>query len=240
MIIKQEKIQSDANAFLIKETAFDQFRNASFVQDKRMNIDVSLYAQGNNRTVADEEHIDPLQEAYERGRNDGYQQGQQEERTRWTQEFNVRERECLELATRLENWCATLERDKQLFLRELSAGLLDTVMAISETIIGETAKGTVKAVEFVLEKAFDKVHEQSVSEIHLHPADLQRLDNYDSEVIKRIRAQQGIIIVEDASLAEGGVRLITDSSLVDASIRAQMREVRDYIDKIRESEGYDD
>lgn len=239
MIIKQEHVTSNEGAFIIKENAFDQFKTTGFVQDAMMNIDVSLYAQGGGRAYSDND-VDPLQEAYERGRSEGYQQGQQEERARWTQEFNVRERECLELATRLENWCATLERDKQLFLRDLSAGLLDTVMAISETIIGETAKGTVKAVEFVLEKAFEKVHEKSISEVHLHPSDLERLNAYDAEVLKRIHALKGIQIIEDATISEGGIQLITDTGMIDASIRAQMLEVRDYIDKVRESEGYDD
>ncbi len=241
MIIKQGHARENG-VFLITENSYEEHRNAPFQQDGVMRIDPALYTQGPEQLAhfRQEKNLSPEQEAYERGLNEGYQKGLQEERARWTHEFNERERDCLELATRLETWCMNLERDKQLFFRETTSGLLNTVMAIAETIIGETAKGSVKAVEFVLEKAFEKVHEKTVNTIRIHPNDRARLVAYNPEIVTRIQEIPSIEWQDDPALAEGSIQLVTDTGLIDASIKAQMREVHDYMSKIRESEGYDD
>ncbi len=242
MIIKQEQTEQ-SGVFVINEQLYKQFsqRTTTFVKDPMMKIDPSLYAlqkDGHSHVAGFDQSDDPLTASYEKGFTEGFSKGQTEERARWTKELNERERECLELETRLEEWCATLESDKKKFFNEVRNGLFETIVAVAEKIIGETAHGSVKVIEYVLDHALEKASDSMVSSIRLNPADYSTLKAHNSELIERISAMRGVTIVEDPRIAEGGVVLDTEQGIIDASIQAQMQEIKEYMKKISESEGY--
>ena len=100
-------------------------------------------------------------------------------------------------------------------------------LEIAEKIVGRAVAEHPQIVASVLERAKREVAEAKQMRIWLHPADHSILAETCPELIK-IGSETGrtIEVVASEDVARGGCRLETEMGLVDATLPAQMEEIR--------------
>ncbi len=176
---------------------------------------------------AEEKEIDPLsipevaerlalleQEAYEKG----FAQGQKDGMELGRQQYES-------MAAKLRELLRSLEAEIERHVLNLEKPLLSLVKMMAEKVIHREISLGPEVLKNCLQEALQYVVEQSRVRLHLHPEDIEYMDEIVQELAKEFSRLKDFELVPDESLSRGGCLLETDFGLVDATYERKWREI---------------
>ncbi|WP_022852299.1 FliH/SctL family protein [Thermodesulfatator atlanticus] len=160
------------------------------------------------------------QEAYEKG----FAQGQKDGEALAKKQYET-------LTTRVSALLKNLEKTIEEHVLSLEPQLILLVKTIVSQIVQREVALNAEVVKASLREALLHVVEQTRVKIHLHPDDMEFLDDILNELRGEISKLKDFEIVPDANLQRGGCLLETDFGLVDATLERRFRKIFARLDR---------
>lgn len=158
------------------------------------------------------------QEAFERGRKEGEQQGIEEGKTevkRVIDRFHV----VLSKA---------IERRNEI-IEESETQVITLVLAIAKKVIKVISENQKNVVINNILQSLQKLKAKSDVIVRVNLSDLDIATKHKEDILKMAERVKSITIAEDASVDPGGCIIETDFGEIDARISSQLREIEDRI-----------
>ena len=156
--------------------------------------------------------------AYRKGYDEGQKSG-----------YNDGQSELNRLIERVHKIVESVMNRREEILRDTEQQIVDLVILMTRKIvkiISENQKGVV--LSNVL-SALKKVKTRCSVIIRVNIEDLKLTSEHTGEFIKRVEAVQGITVIEDSSVDNGGCVVETDFGAIDARIASQLGELENKI-----------
>jgi len=154
------------------------------------------------------------QEAYEKGFAQGQKDGE---------ELGRRQYETL--ANRLKEILKGLEKTLSEHILALEPQLFTLLKLMTEKLVLKEVSVSPEVIKNCLREALTRVVEQTQVKIHLHPDDVEFLEEILGELREEFARVKDFEIVSDPSLSRGGCLLETDFGLIDATLDRRWREI---------------
>ena len=154
------------------------------------------------------------QEAYEKG----FAQGQKDGMELGRQQYES-------MAARLKELLKSIETEIERHVLSLEEPILSLVKLMAEKVIHHEISLGTEVLKSCIRDALQYVVEQSRVRFHLHPEDIEYIDELISELSKEFSRIREFEIVADKNISRGGCLLETDFGLVDATYERKWREI---------------
>ncbi len=159
---------------------------------------------------------DPLEEAYQRGFQDGVQKGREEALAQMEAELSQGHGEIQEALKRI----ASVE---ETVLREYESDLLDVALTAASRIVRERIDQSDPVAVRTIQEALASLPERTRFKIRLNAQDMKAA----TASLEKEIAEKRIELVEDNTISRGGCMLETSAGSIDATLETAERVVRD-------------
>ncbi len=149
-------------------------------------------------------------EGFEKGREDGYQQGNQEAQR---------------LIERIHTMTESIQNRRQEILDNTEQQIVDLVVLMTRKVVkilGENQKNVIMAN---VVQALKKVKGRGEVTLRVNLADVKLTTDHISDFIRQVENIKNIHVVEDSSVERGGCIVETDFGAIDARISSQLSEM---------------
>lgn len=150
------------------------------------------------------------QQAAAAGRQQGFEAGFAEGRA-------AAEAQAAQEVARLHDLLNSILAERARILSGAEAELVDLALAIARKVIGDIAANHVEAVAYIVHQAVEQLGQTGPFQIHLHPADAQRLAAFWPT-----EGKPGWKLVPDERVAPGGCIVVCGAGQVDARLETQL------------------
>ncbi len=221
-------ISSDNVELITVPESEEAVRERRFKHEVKKEVDKRLVALMQKRMQEiDAVHTKEIENEYKRGFDEGRTAGKQEEL------------EQIEpLKEKLSNTITEVIDFRGNLIRESEATIVKMALSLAETIIGREIRSETDVVTEQVKKALEYAVGEGRLVFHVHPEDVYQFDNKESflpeEYLERIE------VLPDENVERGGCVLITNSGTIDATIEAQITELKAKILKGLESDSESD
>ncbi|NPA48953.1 MAG: hypothetical protein GXO20_03150 [Thermodesulfobacteria bacterium] len=154
------------------------------------------------------------QEAYEKGFAQGQKDGE---------ELGRRQYETL--ANRLKEILKSLEEAVSEHVLTLEPQLFSLLKVMVEKLVLKEVSTSPEVIKTCLREALGHVVEQTQVKIHLHPDDVEFLEEVLGELREEFARIRDFEILSDPNLSRGGCLLETEFGLIDATLDRRWREI---------------
>lgn len=131
---------------------------------------------------------------------------------------------------RLEAFAAAFEEDRERFRRQLSRAAAELALEVAERVVRRELSLDREAVLRVLEEAVKRTEGARHLHLRVHPDDAEFLSAKD-ELLTNLRVES---VEGDPSVAAGGCLLEAGDRSWDATVEAQLAEIRERVEEILE------
>lgn len=153
-------------------------------------------------------------EGYNRGRQEGFEQG---------------EAELDRLVDRLHVIInKTIERREEI-IEETEGQLVHLVLEIARKVVKVISENQKNIVVNNVVQALRKLKSKADVNIRVNIDDLKLVSEHATEFVSRIERVENVTVMEDSTVDRGGCVIETDFGQIDARISAQLREIEDRI-----------
>ena len=159
------------------------------------------------------------QEAYEKGFAQGQKDGQE-----------IGRRQYESLAKRLKALLTSLEKSLEEHILGLEPQLFALLKLMLEKLVLKEVSTSPEVIKNCLREALAHVVEQTQVKIHLHPDDVEFLEEILGELRDDFARIKDFEIVSDSNISRGGCLLETEFGLVDATLDRRLREILKRLD----------
>lgn len=177
----------------------------------------------NKIDLTPEEIQQQVQSAYDKG----FEDGQQITQMAIAEEFKKFEDRVKSIEQVIEN----LNREYSKQIRQLKDVIVPLAIKIAEHIIQKEVKVNPQVVVKQVEKALEIIDNERILELHLNPLDVETLRNVECQLLSDPRFE-GVEIIPDPHVAQGGCVLETDAGRIDANIESQLRKIETKLNAI--------
>jgi flagellar assembly protein FliH len=190
---------------------------AAYFAIKNLNkiVDIDL-SKVTRLDLTPEEMQQNIQAAYDKG----FEDGQQVTQLALAEEFH-----------KFENWVRRIDKvienldfEFSIQIRKLKDILVPLAIKISEHIIRTEIKANPLLVEKQIEKVLELIDNEKVFELRLNPSDVEILKSVESKLLKDPKLE-GVEIVPDPNIGQGGCILETQVGQFDATINSQLSRI---------------
>lgn len=164
------------------------------------------------------------QAAYCRGFSDGEKKGS-EQGERDGREAARKELE--PVLQSLRQMLAELECYRGRESRKLEKELVDLVLAVARTVVGQEVAAHPDAIARVLREAVERLEHAGTLTIRVNPADLERLPDLPSQVLSGLVEPGRVRFEPDAGIGVGGCFIESEAGGIDARVEQRFRVVEE-------------
>jgi len=173
-----------------------------------------------------------IEEAMQRGFDEGQKAGAEQGRAAGFEagRNEAYEATASELSGLIARWSAALEafetaRDR--LVREARQDVLELAIRLGERVSRAAIKADPGAAERQLLAALDLVLDPTRLRVEVHPRDQERLAHAIPSILAAIGRSAHADVVESPDIEPGGVRVRTESGVIDARVGEQLRRLAD-------------
>ncbi len=223
----EEELFSPLQTFLPQKVWPEEPEGPELPEEPQERLDETESADQDPPQEPEEKEIDPLsipevaerlalleQEAYEKG----FAQGQKDGMELGRQQYES-------MAAKLKELLRSLEAEIERHVLNLEKPLLSLVKMMAEKVIHREISLGPEVLKDCLQEALQYVVEQSRVRLHLHPEDIEYMEDIVQELAKEFSRLKDFELVPDESLSRGGCLLETDFGLIDATYERKWREI---------------
>jgi flagellar biosynthesis/type III secretory pathway protein FliH len=162
------------------------------------------------------------QEGFARGQNDGYADGQRVGSRQGLEASTEAAADALSIARRIAEELATRREE---LTEQARRELLEFALAVAERIVGRVAARDVAAAQGNLVKALEMAGFARTITVKVNPAQLASLREHCRQAAEALAIKGRVELVADATIRPGGVKLLTDSGQIDATVEGQLAHI---------------
>jgi len=161
-------------------------------------------------------------EGYQRGYDDGYHDGAREAQQRADAELQ----QTLEtLRAQLQQVIQGVHTQHEAYLQHAEAQMLDLALEVARKVVREELKQQPAHVLAIVRDALRRVQSFGRLRIRVNPLDVDLLRQNRPSLLQVVDGVEGIEIVEDRRVDQGGCVIETEQGVYDARIRTQLGEI---------------
>jgi len=154
--------------------------------------------------------------AYEKGRNEGLQQAEEDFGT---------------AAAALQQVCQQLDNLRETILQNSIGELRELVIAIAEKILRHSVKEQDQTIIDTVEEAIQSAVRSEEFYIYVNPADYAVIAAKAEEMVAGLNGLNNIVVKKDPNVERGGCRLESENCTVDATISGQLESIRENLEQ---------
>ncbi len=191
-------------------------------QAQQQAADVIAEARAQAELIQEQAHRDGHQAGLEQGLAEGKQQGAEEALAAAQATFDK------DLAHLADSMTAVVREVSDQRLERLHTAehdLLNFAIEIARRVTKVIGETNPDAVRENLRSALQLVLAKSDVAVSVHPADLSTLRQFAARLADDNAALPHITFVEDEAVSRGGVQIVTEAGLIDATLEAQMDQI---------------
>jgi flagellar assembly protein FliH len=176
------------------------------------------------KAIQDAERIreQARREGYQRGYDDGYHDGAREAQQRADAELQ----QTLEtLRAHLQQVIQGVHAQHEAYLQHAEAQMLDLALEVARKVVREELKQQPAHVLAIVRDALRRVQGFGRLRIRVNPLDVDLLRQNRPSLLQVVDGVEGIEIVEDRRVDQGGCVIETEQGVYDARIRTQLGEI---------------
>lgn len=190
--------------------------------------EIGSHTQALQQTKEEVKNIE--KEARNKGYNNGYQKGKEEGITAGKKEVLQRQKEVLEEISTTKNLLSQIvegaQKEREKFLERNEEEILNLSISVAKKIIGEEIATNKKVIFSVIKSAVDKLKERDKITLRVNPADLETINQFKEKVMYLQSKVSEVKYFPDESVEKGGVIVETSYGVIDATIDAQIKELK--------------
>ncbi len=164
------------------------------------------------------------QEGFARGRNDGYADGRQAGSRQGLEASAEVAAEALSVARRIAEELASQRTE---LLEQARRELLEFALAVAERIVGHVAARDLTAAQTNLVRALEMAGFAPSIIVKVNPGQLRALREHCRQATEALAIKGRVELVGDESVRPGGVKLLTGSGQIDATVQTQLAHIVD-------------
>jgi flagellar assembly protein FliH len=176
------------------------------------------------KAIQDAERIreQARREGYQRGYDDGYHDGAREAQQRADAELQ----QTLEtLRAHLQQVIQGVHTQQEAYLKHAEAQMLDLALEVARKVVREELKLQPAHVLAIVRDTLRRVQGFGRLRIRVNPLDVDLLRQNRPSLLQVVDGVEGIEIVEDRRVDQGGCVIETEQGVYDARIRTQLGEI---------------
>jgi len=161
-------------------------------------------------------------EGYQRGYEQGYADGEQHARQHAEAEL---QRTIESLRTQVEQVIQTLQTQYESYIQDAEAQMLELALEVARKIVREELRIQPDHALAIVRDALRRVQGFAHLRIRVNPLDLELIRQNRATLLHIVDGIDGIEIVEDRRVDQGGCIIETEQGVYDARIRTQLSEL---------------
>jgi flagellar assembly protein FliH len=166
------------------------------------------------------------QQAWQQGYADGYQAGEQQARAQLEAEYQQAYHQLqAQLQAQVAHFLGQLQAQFEQYLRHLEPQMLDLTLQIARKIVREELRQHPEHVLAIIRDALRRVQGFGQVRVRVHPLDLELARQQKATLLTVIDSLEGLEIVEDRRVEQGGCIVETAQGIYDARIGTQLDEI---------------
>jgi flagellar assembly protein FliH len=118
-----------------------------------------------------------------------------------------------------------LEKDRSKIIQQSENMLIELALKIVEKIVPEIPEIFPKILIKTLENIIQYLNDEPIFTLHLHPEDLQDIEELQNKFRKRLPGLEKISIKKDPKIIRGGCIVETENGKIDARIDSQVNKL---------------
>jgi len=189
------------------------------------------------RTQADDYRRQAAEEGYAEGHARGMEQGLAQGRRQATDEVRRQvedqARQADQVAARIVE---ELTRSREQLVQEARSGLLQFALDLAGRIVGRLAVGDVRVAERNLAKALDLARSTGELTVLVNPVQLDQLNEFRQHLVQTLGLRGKVSLVGDERIEPGGVKVVSRSGEIDATIGRQLDSLAELIFAVDQDE----
>ncbi len=126
------------------------------------------------------------------------------------------------LSAALSAGLAEFEQRKHHLLATAESGLIELALAVARRVCKIQSERSTEPARANARTLLDMVKHVEDLELHVHPAELQTLQDVAADFVQSTGRQQHVTLVADPAVTRGGCVLRTRAGLIDASVENQL------------------
>jgi flagellar assembly protein FliH len=176
------------------------------------------------KAIQDAERIreQARREGYQRGYDEGYHDGEQQAHQHADAEL---QRTLETLRTQLQQVIESVHAQHKAYLQHAESQMLDLVLEVARKVVREELKLQPAHVLAIVRDALRRVQGVGRLRIRVNPLDVDLLRQNRPSLLQVVEGIEGIEIVEDRRVDQGGCIIETEQGVYDARIRTQLGEI---------------
>ncbi len=129
------------------------------------------------------------------------------------------------LSAALSAGLAEFEQRKHHLLATAESGLIELALAVARRVCKIQSERSTEPARANARTLLDMVKHVEDLELHVHPAELQTLQDVAADFVQSTGRQQHVTLVADPAVTRGGCVLRTRAGLIDASVESQLERI---------------
>ena len=129
------------------------------------------------------------------------------------------------LAAALSAGLAEFEQRKHHLLATAESGLIELALAVARRVCKMQSERSTEPARANARTLLDMVKHVEDLELHVHPAELQTLQDVAADFVQSTGRQQHVTLVADPAVTRGGCVLRTRAGLIDDSLECQLERI---------------
>jgi Flagellar biosynthesis/type III secretory pathway protein len=176
------------------------------------------------KAIQDAERIreQARREGYQRGYDDGYHDGAREAQQRADAEL---QHTIETLRAHLQQVIQGVHAQHEAYLKHAEAQMLDLALEVARKVVREELKLQPAHVLAIVRDALRRVHSFGRLRIRVNPLDVDLMRQNRPSLLQVVEGIEGIEIVEDRRVDQGGCIIETEQGVYNARIRTQLGEI---------------
>ncbi|MCS7208229.1 MAG: FliH/SctL family protein [Fimbriimonadales bacterium] len=176
------------------------------------------------RAIQDAERIreQALREGYQRGYEQGYADGAHDARQHAEAEL---QQTVANLRSEVEQLIQSVQAQYEAYLQHAEAHMLELALEVARKIVREELKLQPEHALAIVRDALRRVQGFVHIRIRVNPLDLELVRQNRATLLQVIDGIEGVEIVEDRRVDQGGCIVETEQGVYDARIRTQLSEI---------------
>ncbi|WP_408956639.1 FliH/SctL family protein [Natroniella sp. ANB-PHB2] len=234
MLAEKREEVSVAKAEVIKET--DDILEEAEIKAEKIIQQAQQEAEDLKKEIQQEAEIE-FEQKFEQAKEEGYQQGlklgKQEGVKLGQQQISE---ELKALVGNLKKEVELYQQDLAKRLPQLKDKLFRLVIKISEKVIGKQLESKPELIKKFVETGLEYLDYEEQVRIKVNPKDLERLAQYQKELLKANNGLEEVKVITDKSIEIGGCIIETDFGGVDLTISSQLKEIESKLLEVSHNE----
>ncbi len=174
--------------------------------------------------VSEEEVLLREQSAYQRGQQEGFNEGCRQTLAKQENDFDTASRAMSRICTQLETCRDTLINNSSKEFQEFA-------LAIAEQIIRYSVKHHDQTILATIEEALQRSIKSSEFYIYINPEDYDIIERKAEEIIAGVNGLENIILKKDPKIEQGGARIESENCTIDATVASQFEIIRKEVEQ---------